>query len=139
MPVNPVDCQNQDVVFAAWTTTRIDPQLDTSQDLDILISRSGDGAKSFAPPLILAGGDAAQGEAQLRPTPDGNRLFAVWSATVADGSTIRFVSGNGYEASAGCAVNPRAGFDPVLPLLLLSGMTYVGLRYRNDRKPDRQR
>lgn len=137
MPVNSVDCQNPDVVFAAWTTTRIDPQLDTSQDLDILITRSSDSAKSFAPPLILAGGDVAQGEAQLRPTPDGNRLFAVWNATDADGSNIRFVSGNGYEASAGCAVNPRSGFDPVLPLLLLSGVTYAGLRRRNDRKSDR--
>jgi hypothetical protein len=78
---NPEDCQNKSVLIAAWGT-ETNPPADTgvSENLDIYITRSVDKAETWEPVKAIANTNI-QGETQIRPTPDGNRIFAVWNET----------------------------------------------------------
>jgi hypothetical protein len=48
-------------------------------DLDIFITRTEDLGLSFLPVTTLAEGPAPQFESQLRCTPDGMTMWAVWN------------------------------------------------------------
>jgi hypothetical protein len=78
---NPEDCQDKSVILAAWgSETNVYDNAGSSENLDIYITRTVDKAESWEPIRVISG-TSSQGELQIRPTPDGNRLFAVWSET----------------------------------------------------------
>ncbi|MEW4567552.1 choice-of-anchor O protein [Tautonia sp. JC769] len=100
---NPEDLQNPDVIFVSYGTAFDTPGGDEDEDsdsknaADIFYSRTTDrgdtyelvydaatGAWGFAP---LAEGPASQAEAQLRTTPSGTRLYAVWNQNGLDPAT----------------------------------------------------
>ncbi|WP_455212855.1 choice-of-anchor O protein [Kaarinaea lacus] len=79
---NPANCQNKSVVVAAWgTETNTYGHIGGREYLDIFITRTTDKAAHFEPIVNLASGPANQGESQIRVTPDGNNIFAVWNET----------------------------------------------------------
>jgi uncharacterized repeat protein (TIGR01451 family) len=79
---NPENCQNKSVVIAAWgTETNVYEHIGGAENLDLFITRTTDKAAHFEPVVTLAGGPNSQGESQIRVTPDGNRIFAVWNET----------------------------------------------------------
>jgi hypothetical protein len=79
---NPENCQNKNVLVAAWgTETNVYEHIGGSENLDIYITRTTDKAAHWEPLTLLASGASSQGESQLRITPDGNRVFAVWNET----------------------------------------------------------
>jgi uncharacterized repeat protein (TIGR01451 family) len=85
---NPENCQNKNVVIAAWgTETNVYEHIGGAQNLDIYFTRTTDKAMHWEPLTMLASGPNIQGESQLRVTPDGNRVFAVWNETRNDGVT----------------------------------------------------
>lgn len=85
---NPENCQDKNVVIAAWgTETNVYEHLGGSENLDIYFTRTTDKAAHWEPLTFLAAGPNSQGESQLRVTPDGNRIFAVWNETGNSGIT----------------------------------------------------
>lgn len=79
---NPENCQNKSVLIAAWgTETNVYQHIGSRENLDIFITRTTDKAAHFEPLITLADGPNSQGESQIRVTPDGNRVFAVWNET----------------------------------------------------------
>lgn len=79
---NPENCQNKSVVIAAWgTETNVYENTVASENLDIFITRTVDKFTNWEPVVSLATGPDSQGEAQIRTTPDGNRIFSVWNET----------------------------------------------------------
>jgi len=79
---DPEDCQNKNVVLAAWgTETNVYEHIGGSENLDIYITRTTDKAAHWEPISLLESGSNSQGESQLRVTPDGNRIFSVWNET----------------------------------------------------------
>ena len=85
---NPENCQNKSVLLAAWgTETNVYEHIGGAENLDIYFTRTTDKATHWEPLTILASGPNIQGESQLRVTPDGNRVFAVWNETRSDGAT----------------------------------------------------
>lgn len=136
-PTNPSDCQNSDVLVAAWgTETNVNTTIASPQNLDIYLTRTTDQAASFEPVITLAGGSNIQGESQLRITPAGTDIYAVWTEQDNAGAINTMYSQLTDQAipprlSGGCSYNSRGGsFDPVLPGLLLLSLFYL-LRNRN--------
>ena len=85
---NPENCQNKSVLIAAWgTETNVYEHIGGSENLDIYFTRTTDKAAHWEPLTTLAAGPNSQGESQMRVTPDGNRVFAVWNETRSDGAT----------------------------------------------------
>ncbi|WP_455375710.1 choice-of-anchor O protein [Kaarinaea lacus] len=85
---NPENCQNKNVVIAAWgTETNVYEHIGGSHNLDIYFTRTRDKAVHWEPVTNMASGPNIQGESQMRVTPDGNRVFAVWNETRSDGLT----------------------------------------------------
>lgn len=82
---NPENCQNQNVVIAAWGTETNVYAGENSENLDIYITRTVDKGATWEPYRVLANTNS-QGESQIRTTPDGNRIFMVWNET-AGGTT----------------------------------------------------
>lgn len=75
-------CQNKSVLIAAWgTETNVYQHIGGSENLDVFITRTTDKSANWSPVVSLASGPNSQGESQLRVTPDGNRIFAVWNET----------------------------------------------------------
>jgi len=84
---NPENCQNKNVLIAAWgTETNVYEHLGGAHNLDIYFTRTVDKATHWEPLIMLASGPNIQGESQMRVTPDGNRVFAVWNETRNDGA-----------------------------------------------------
>lgn len=87
----PENCQNKNVLVAAWgTETNVYDHIGGSENLDVYITRTTDRAAHWEPVSLLAAGPAAQGETQLRVTPDGSRIFAVWNETSAGATNSLF-------------------------------------------------
>ncbi|WP_455206652.1 choice-of-anchor O protein [Kaarinaea lacus] len=79
---NPENCQNKNVLVAVWgTETNVYEHIGGSENLDIYITRTTDKAAHWEPLTYLASGPNIQGESQLRVTPAGNQIFAVWNET----------------------------------------------------------
>jgi len=107
----PENCQNQDVVIAAWGTETNVYQGETSNNLDIYITRTVDKAVTWEPVRVIANTNS-KGESQLRPTPDGEKVFMVWNET-ASGKTDTmfsiatadtFTPVDDYESGSSCSV-----------------------------------
>ena len=91
---NPEDCQNKNTVIAAWgTETNVYEHIGGSEKLDIYITRTTDSAAHWEPISSLASGPNAQGESQIKVTPDGNRIFSVWNETGPTGTNSMFSLG----------------------------------------------
>ncbi|MEJ2451094.1 MAG: choice-of-anchor O protein [Gammaproteobacteria bacterium] len=146
-PTDPRDCQNANVLVAAWgTETNVSANTVPPENLDIYLTRTTNQAQSFEPVIKLAEGPNIQGESQLRITPDGTNIYAVWTE---QDSTTGAVNGmyaqlldqpipplpvysSQHIGSGGCTYNPRARFDPVLPLLLLTSIIALLLRRKSQ-------
>ena len=95
-PTIPEECQNSDVFYLAWGTERKWRGVGDPVDEDIFITYTADGGLSFTPRIRIARGDNVNNlsEVQLRSTPDGSRVFAVWNQTNRQGETdVRFTAG----------------------------------------------
>ena len=86
-PVDARDCQNKNVIVAAWgTETNVYPYMGSGVPLDIFITRSTDRAASFEPTIVLAGGPDEQTESQINISPSGTEIYAVWNQTDTSGA-----------------------------------------------------
>lgn len=88
----PSDCSAGSTLVIAWgTETNVAEATGAGEDLDIFITRSTDDGATFEPVRVLAGTDAPELESQLRPTPDGKTVYAVWDEeSEATGANVRF-------------------------------------------------
>jgi len=109
---NPEDCQDKSVVVAAWgSETNVYDDAGSSENLDIYITRTVDKAESWEPIREIAG-PSSQGESQIRTTPDGNRLFAVWNETADAMTNTMFSLGvpetytpDDSDSGSSCSIN----------------------------------
>ncbi len=86
-------CSAGGTFVVAWgTQLNTYEHLGGAEDLDIFITRSTDRGMTFEPTKRLASGDAIQLESQLRPTPDGKRIFNVWNEETKSGSEAHFAT-----------------------------------------------
>lgn len=92
------DCRDPNTFIVAWSTeTNVYEQIGGARDLDIFITRSTDNGVSYEPYQVLADGrspnldELDEMESQIRPTPDGRTVFAVWNEVSEEtGSNSRF-------------------------------------------------
>lgn len=82
----PSDCRDPKTFVIAWgTETNVYEHLGPGEDLDIFITRSTDKGVTYEPYQVLASAQSPsfneldEMESQLRVTPDGNTVFAVWN------------------------------------------------------------
>lgn len=78
---DPAVLQAKDVVFLSWATQQnfaASPTSPVPQPLDILVARTPDFGRTWEETGALAATGAADQEAQLRASPDGSSLSAVW-------------------------------------------------------------
>ncbi len=79
-PADPAQCQDKGTLVAAWgTETNVYDHVGGARDLEIYFTRTTDKAASFEPVVVVPDrGDNSRFESQLRPTPAGNVVYAVW-------------------------------------------------------------
>jgi hypothetical protein len=157
---NPEDCQSKQVFYAAWgvEVNQYEAVSEGSIDLDLYLTVSDDYGATYLPPVQIAQGTedislggTHNGESQLRINPAGNQVSLTWMQTSNDGKEVVFVSGTpitwSYSPPAdsevnglfGCTLNTKARFDPLLPILVLFGLGYLGWRHRAPLKQRQQR
>jgi hypothetical protein len=148
---NPEDCQNKPVFYAAWgvEVNQYEAVSEGSIDMDLYLTLSEDYGATYLPVVQVAQGTedismggTRNGESQLRINPAGTQVYLTWMQTSNDGKEVAFVSGTPITTSYtypettdsnglfGCTLNTRARFDPLLPLLVLFGLGYLGWRHR---------
>ena len=95
MSSDPNAPQNPDVVYVAWgTETNVYDHLGESPtQLDIYLTYTTDFGATYGGVTTLAGGPAGQFECQLRTSPDGRTLWAVWNETLNGITNAVFRSG----------------------------------------------
>ncbi|MGE0192818.1 MAG: choice-of-anchor O protein [Planctomycetota bacterium] len=73
-----------DTAWLAWGTevNQYEHLATGTIDLDVYLTRTTDLGFTFSPIVLLAEGASSQGESQLRTTPGGEALFAVWNELV---------------------------------------------------------
>lgn len=76
------DTQNPDVVYVSYATESNDTAHRAGR---IFVSRSIDQGASFEPFMPVSSALQGQSEAQLRPTPDGSSVMALWMAEQSPG------------------------------------------------------
>ncbi|MEA3404721.1 MAG: choice-of-anchor O protein [Pseudomonadota bacterium] len=156
---DPAQNYNPEAFIIAWgTQTNVASHLEDPSDVDIFYTRSFDKGVNMEPIVRIDNPDSAgRFESQLRPTPDGQTLYAVWNEEKADGSVnamfSKAVNGevtgedpyaavlaalnpaetSSSSSSGGCSVSENAKLDPVLPALLASALAFLGFRrYRKN-------
>jgi hypothetical protein len=148
---NPEDCQSKPVMYAAWGTevNQYEAVSEGSIDMDLYLTLSNDYGATYLPVVQVAQGTedismggTRNGESQLRINPAGTQVYLTWMQTSNDGKEVAFVSGtpvtsldtfpttSSDNGLFGCTLNTRATFDPLLPLLVLLGLGYLGWRHR---------
>jgi hypothetical protein len=146
----PSDCRNPKTFVVAWgTETNVYEHLGPGEDLDIFITRSTDKGVTYEPYQVLAGAQSPsfneldEMESQLRVTPDGKSVFAVWNERGEQiGTNGRFAISVETkipvepEPDAGVpdAGDPDAGVpgDGEEPSLTVAGCAVRGVHARND-------
>ena len=138
-----------------------------SIDMDLYLTVTDDYGATYLPPVQIAQGTedislggTHNGESQLRINPAGNQVSLTWMQTSMMGKEVAFInaasdiapwlpstplpstptvypSNSDVNSIFGCSLNTKAAFDPVLPLLLVLGLAYLGWRHRASfhRKP----
>ena len=142
---NPEECQDKSKFYLAWgqqSNVSAWSDIETSE-LDLFAARVEDRGAYTSPVVRFAG--EAEGvedfESQIRMTPAGNQLFAVWNEVQGDDtvamyreSTVVDLPEEGVETEEGdgtlmgCSYSPGAPFDPTL--LLLTALAIGGLTVR---------
>ncbi|MDG6773836.1 choice-of-anchor O protein [Thiomicrorhabdus sp. ZW0627] len=145
---NEADNYNSNAFVVAWgTQTNVATHIEDPVDLDIFYTRTFDKGATYEPVVRVANPDAkSRFESQLRPTPDGLTVYAVWNES--DGTNTNAVASvatttdapveptDPYEglgeavssSSGGCTVTENAKFDPILPAIVLSALAFLGFR-----------
>ncbi|MCC7137675.1 MAG: hypothetical protein IT460_04525 [Planctomycetes bacterium] len=93
---DPAVVQRGDVVFLAWATQEsfaADPSRPPPTALDVLVVRTPDFGRTWEESGSLAATTAAEQEAQLRASPDGSSLLAVWVSQAAGAAVSRVLAG----------------------------------------------
>lgn len=136
---DPADVQNRDVMFVAWGTETNVPNVDVGTPIDLYLTRTTDRGASYEAVQLLASGPAEQSETQLRATPDGKTLGALWMERDPAAGSIDVLYRNGVEAlqvtptpsgDGGCSVGVSGRLDPTLPVLLAVALAWLGWRRR---------
>ncbi len=106
---NEADNYNPNAFVIAWgTQTNVASHIEDPQDLDIFYTRSFDKGASFEPVVRVDNpNNMARFESQLRPTPDGLTVYAVWNEESSDGLV------NAISAKA--ITGDVTGEDPYVP------------------------
>ena len=137
----PGDTQDVNVFYVAYGTEKNDA---TGAAGRVYVSRSIDQGQNFEAFVALPGAAGGQSEAQLRPTPDGSAVAALWmqEQTVDDPlskdalfavATPALVPAPEMPAGAGCSMASQVQQpDPLLPLLAVLGL--LGLLLRRKRQ-----
>lgn len=140
------DVQNRNVMYVSWGT---ETNSATPLSLDISLTRTTDQGATFETLQTLAGDGGATvraSEAQLRASPDGKSLGALWMQSNAAVTATDVVFRNGVEVTVPDPVEPNTSsggggcttaggqqpVDPVLPALVASGLIGMALRRRLD-------
>lgn len=141
-PATPEDCQAKGVFYVAWgRETNVSEWTNNTPDsLGLDTTRGEDRGNYYTRVIPLAGSnaDVEARESQLRTTPAGNILYAVWNETDSTGDTdARFRTVSTYNEPApatsesddengimGCTYNPGAPFDPTL--IVIVGLAIAG-------------
>ncbi|GAB6071108.1 hypothetical protein JCM30760_22050 [Thiomicrorhabdus hydrogeniphila] len=78
---DPAQNYNKDAFIIAWgSQTNVATHLEDPSDVDIFYTRSFDKGETFEPVVRVENPDGAgRFESQLRPTPDGQTVYAVWN------------------------------------------------------------
>jgi hypothetical protein len=86
---DPSDVRNTNVYYVAWSTElKQNPQQPAqSIALDIFFINTDDRGITYTPVQLLAGGVTVQAECQLKLSPDGSQMYAVWMETSLGGAT----------------------------------------------------
>ena len=135
-----------------------------SIDMDLYLTVTDDYGATYLPAVQVAQGTedislggTRNGESQLRINPAGNQVYLTWMQTSNMGKEVAFINAAAdiapwlpstpppstptvYPTSSdvnsvfGCSLNTKASFDPVLPLLVVLGLAYLGWRHRTSLK-----
>jgi len=105
---DPRDVHNRDVYLVAWGTESITPDgLGTYRD-ELFVTRTSDRGLSFERPQALretrTAPDQTDEQIQLRTTPDGQNITAVWIRKDSTGSSVMFASAIGITPTANLSV-----------------------------------
>lgn len=148
---------NPSAFVIAWgSQTNVASHIEDAEDLDIFYTRSFDKGETMEPVVRIENPNGAgRFESQLRPTPNGETVYAVWNesgeagtesmASVATSVPASIISQDPYDgviagysseipstssssSSGGCSVSENAKFDPVLPALLAAALAFLGFR-----------
>jgi len=142
--------QNASAFVVAWgAQTNVPEHLGGAEDLDISYTRTFDKGVTFEPVVSVDNPSSdARFESQLRPSQDGETLYAAWNQESAFATNAMFSIGTSItvpdpapappapaqfsssSSGGGCTYNADAKLDPTLPALLLLALSYLGLRRR---------
>jgi len=144
---DPAQNYNPSAFVVAWgTQSNVASHIEDPEDLDIYYTRTFDKGTTFEPIVKVDNPNGvARFESQLRPTPDGQTLYAVWNED--NGTTVEAVSAKAltgdvigedpYEPPADTTVVTTGGgsagvFDgmilPALVGLFMGMIGFLGLR-----------
>jgi len=161
---DPVECQNVNVLYVAWGTETDVTFPVAPVDVDIYVRASRDNGVTFTDKVALTSGDILLGrddnsddaETQMRASPDGSKLYAVWGSVSATVDDSFFRSATYKEVAipdpvsptpppsssavppagdddGGCTMGRGDGpIDPTLAALTLLGLAGLGLRRRRS-------
>jgi MYXO-CTERM domain-containing protein len=88
---NAEHCSAGGTYIIGWgSQTNTYEHLGGAEDLEIFLTRTTDRGMTFEPVQRLSMAEAEDLESQLRPTPDGRRVFAVWNEATEDGFDALF-------------------------------------------------
>lgn len=109
---NPRDIHNPDVYLLAWGTESIAPGETEPYRDALFVTRTVDRGNSFERVQALKSTQTAPGQTdeqiQLRVTPDGQTVSAVWIRREASGSSVMFDSAVGITPTADLSVEATA-------------------------------
>jgi len=116
---DPENCQNKSVLIAAWgVESNVYDHIGGAVDGDIYYTRTRDKGESYSPTTVVEGiGSSYRAESQLRTTPAGNLVFAVWNETSNEAGLGGSYTMFSVSASDdGTVIIPPPPEDDVVPL-----------------------
>lgn len=141
---------NPNAFIIAWgSQSNVASHIEDAEDLDIYYTRSFDKGETMEPVVKVDNPTgAARFESQLRPTPDGQTVYAVWNEESTDGAvnsvmsmaTTGDVTGDDpyadlveSESSSGGSVSVFDGvLLPALLAMLMGVLGFLGLRKKQN-------
>jgi hypothetical protein len=116
---DPADVQNKNVLVVAWGTevNQYEHVGEPAIPLNIAFTRTTDRGETYEPTQFLAGRPVPDMESQLRSSPDGKDVFAVWQQRVDGATNVLFRHGTEGQLVVG-DINGD-GVVSVLDLIIL--------------------